>query len=79
MFCDEDGDGWVDVNELGVFGVNVYIDMGCYVIMDFNGFYYFLDVVFGLYMVKVDEDIVFLGSLLVMFISCVFYVSLGIF
>jgi uncharacterized repeat protein (TIGR01451 family) len=78
VFCDEDGDGWADENEPGVYGANVYIDTGRYATTDPKGHYHLSDVSPGLHLVKIDEDTVPPGSLAVSSISRSLHVSPGI-
>lgn len=57
VFYDENGNGIQDVGELGVLNVivNFYNEVGVLVgmiIMDVNGFYQFIDLIFGNYQVQ---------------------------
>jgi outer membrane protein OmpA-like peptidoglycan-associated protein len=78
VFCDEDGDGWADENEPGVYGAKVYIDTGRYATTDPKGHYHLSDVAPGLHLVKIDENTVPPGSLAVSSISRSLHVSPGI-
>ncbi|HIA01494.1 MAG TPA: DUF11 domain-containing protein, partial [Myxococcales bacterium] len=56
VYCDDDGNGWADELDSGVYGAHVYIDTGRYAVTDAQGRYHLTNIPPGLHLLKVDTD-----------------------
>ncbi|MEW5851380.1 MAG: isopeptide-forming domain-containing fimbrial protein [Myxococcota bacterium] len=78
VFCDQNGDGWQDPTEEGVYGARVYLDTGYYAETDLAGRFHFSGVRPGSHLAKIDDDTLPAGAEMTTLERQLFYVTRGL-
>ena len=78
VFCDDNGDGWQDSGEKGIFRARLYLDNGWFAVTDKDGKYHFQQVDPGNHLIKIDTNTLPAGGALTTDERRVFYTTRGL-